>query len=163
MKTDLFIKLALFFFLGCVNQELAQMNSQDQETAKTEIREVVKVIFQSLENMDIEALFQPYLDSPDFILFTTDASMENYEKAKNEHAKWFKSLSTLKVTAVNDEFKFLPGNIVICAWLGKFKMSLKTGMHLKIDKFGITFIFSKIDNQWKVLYQHSSALPPVQE
>jgi hypothetical protein len=42
-------------------------------------------------------------------------------------------------------------------------MTMKTGEKLKIDKFGITFIFTRIDNQWKVIYQHSSALPPVQE
>jgi len=39
-------------------------------------------------------------------------------------------------------------------------MTLKTGEQLKIDMFGVTFVFSKIDNHWKVIYQHSSSLPP---
>jgi hypothetical protein len=46
----------------------------------------------------------------------------------------------------------------------RFKqMILQSGEQLKINKFGVTFIFSKIDNNWKVIYQHSSALPPVFE
>jgi ketosteroid isomerase-like protein len=163
MKTNLLITLALFFFFGCAKQEPAQMTPQEQETAKKEIREVVNVIFQSLEKMDVEALFQSYSNSHDFILITTEGSMLDYQGAKNEHAEWFKSLSSLKVTSVKDEFRFPPGNIVIYAWLGKFEMTLKTGEQLQIDKFGVTLIFSKIENHWKVIYQHSSALPPVQE
>jgi ketosteroid isomerase-like protein len=163
MKTILFITLALFFFSGYARQEHAQMTPQEQKTAKNEIREVVNVIFQSLEKMDVEALFQSYSNSPDFIFFTTDGSMVGLQEAKNHHAAWFKSLSTLKVTPIMDEFRFLPGNIVICSWQGKFEMMLGSDERLKIDKFGITFIFSKIENQWKVIYQHSSSLPPVPE
>ncbi len=163
MKKNLFIILVLFLFSGWSNQEATQMNLQEQETAKKEIREVVNVIFQSLEKMDVEALFQSYSDSADFILIATDGTMADYQVAKKHHAMWFKSLSSLKITPVKDEFKFLADNNVICSWQGKFEMSLKTGGKLKIDNFGITFIFNKIDNQWKVIYQHSSALPPVPE
>jgi hypothetical protein len=92
---------------------------KSQETAMKEIREVVKVIFQSLEKMDVEAFFQSYSNSSDFIFFTTDGSMIGLQEAKNHHAAWFKSLSTLKVTPIRDEFRFLPGHIIICGWLGK--------------------------------------------
>jgi hypothetical protein len=163
MKINLFILLALFFFSGYARQEPVQMTPQEQETAKKEIRDAVKVIFQSLEKMDVEALSQSYSNTSDFILITTNGSIVDWQESKNEHAAWFKSLSFLKVTTIRDDFRFLPGNIIICSWQGKFEMTLKTGEQLKIDKFGITFIFSKIDNHWKVIYQHSSALPPVQE
>ncbi|RJP66595.1 MAG: hypothetical protein C4539_11185 [Ignavibacteriales bacterium] len=163
MKKNLFIILVLFFFSGWTNQKASQINLQEQETAKKEIREVVNVIFRSLEKMDIEALSQSYSDSTNYILIATDGTIADYQVAKNHHAIWFKSLSSLKITPIKDEFRFLADNIVVCSWQGKFEMSLKTGKKLKIDKFGITFIFTRIDNQWKVIYQHSSALPPVQE
>ena len=161
MKTITFITLSLFFFSVCASQESIQMTPQEQETAKKDIREAVRVIFQNIEKMDVEALFQSYSNSSDLIFFTTDGSKTGLQEAKNHHAAWFKSLSSLKVTTITDDFRFLPGNIVICSWLGKFEMTLGSGEQLKINKFGITFIFSKIDNQWKVIYQHSSALPPV--
>jgi ketosteroid isomerase-like protein len=162
MKTITSITLALFFFSVCAGQKPSQMTPLDQETAKKEIREAVRVIFQNLEKMDAEALFQSYSNSSDLIFFTTDGSKTGLQEAKNHHAAWFNSLSSLKVTTITDDFRFLPGKIVICSWLGKFEMTLGSGEQLKINKFGITFIFSKIDNQWKVIYQHSSALPPVQ-
>jgi ketosteroid isomerase-like protein len=163
MKTNLLITLVLFFFFGCAKQEPAQMTPQEQETAKKEIREVVNLIVQAANKMDVEALLQPYSNSPDFILFNTDGSMVDYQGGKNGTAEWFKSLAALKFTTVKDEFRFLPNNIVICAWLAKCEMTLKTGEHSKIDTYGITLVFRKIDNQWKVIYSHESALPPVEE
>lgn len=162
MKTRIFITMALFLFSGCTRQEPLQMTAQEQENAKNEIREAVKVIFQNLEKMDAEALFQSYSNSSDFMFLTTDGSMIGWSEAKNHHAAWFKSLSALQVTTIRDEFRFLPGNIVICGWQGKFEMTLGSGQQVRNDKFGITFVFSKTDNQWKVIHQHSSALPPTQ-
>lgn len=72
MKTKLLITLVLFFHFGCAKQELVQMSTQQQEIAKKEVKVVINQIFQNLEKLDAEALFQYYSDSPDFILFTTD-------------------------------------------------------------------------------------------
>ena len=162
MKKNYFTALLFLFFFGCTLNLNAQMSSPEQENIKKEIRETAGTIFRNLEKMDAEALFQSYSDSPDFMFVTTDGSMVSFQEAKNHNAAWFRSLSSLKVTTINDRFRFLPGNLVIYYWLGKFEMTLPTGQQLKDDKFGITLIFSKTDNQWKVIHQHSSALPPVQ-
>jgi len=161
MKTNLFIVWTLFLIVGCTSQEPVRMTPQQQETTKKDIGEVVKAIIHSLENKDVDALFQSYLNSADFIFFTTDGSKAGFEEAKNHNAAWFKSLSSLKVTTINENFIFLPGNDVICCWQGKFDMTAASGERFKIDMFGITFIFRKTDNVWKVIYQHASALPAV--
>jgi ketosteroid isomerase-like protein len=114
MKTITFIILSLFIFSVCASQEPVLISLQEQETAKKEIREVVNVILQNLEKMDAEALFQSYLTSSDLIFFTTDGSMVGLQEAKNHHVAWFRSLSSLKVTTISDDFRFLPGNVVIC-------------------------------------------------
>jgi ketosteroid isomerase-like protein len=137
------------------------MTSSEQEVAKKEIAEVVGTIFRNLQNMDAEALYQSYAESPDFIQISTEGTMLDFQNARNLHAKWFMTLSSLKVTPVKENFRFLPCNTVIYLWLGKFEMTSKQGVQLKADKFGITFIFRKADNQWKVIHQQGSSLPPV--
>lgn len=160
MKIILFITMVLFVFPGYTSSAPVTMIPQDQDTTIREISSVVRLINQNLEKMDVEALFQSYSDSSDF--FTTDGSMVNLQAFKNHNAEWFNSLAVLKVTTFTENYRFLPGNTVICSWMGKFEMTLKTGEQLKINKFGITYIFRNTDNKWKVIHQHSSALPPSQ-
>lgn len=162
MKKNLFFLLAMFLFFACVKQEPTQMTSQEQGTAKKEIKDVVNVIFQGLEKLDAEAAFQPYLSASDFILFTVYGTMVDYQGAINGHAAWFKTLTSIKVTTLKEEFRFLPDNLVIYPWLGKFEMTLKSGEQVTVD-FGVTMIFRKIDNQWKVIYQQTSQVPAAME
>jgi len=162
MKKIIFLYGLFFFFFGCVIHTAAQLTSQEQETTKREVTEVVGTIFRNLQNMDAEALYQSYSDSPDFIQITTEGSMLGFQQAKNLHANWFLSLTSLRVTSLKETFRFLPGNTVIYSWLGKFDMATKQGVLLKSEMFTITFIFSKTGNQWKVVHQQGSSLPPVQ-
>jgi ketosteroid isomerase-like protein len=163
MKPTLLIGLALFLLFGCGRHEPAPMTSQEQDVAKKEIGEVLNQQLQAASRLDAEALLQSYSDSPDFILLTTMGSMIDYQGTKNGTAETYKSLSALKFTTIKNEFRFLPGNIVICAWLGKCDFTLKTGERATIDSFAITFVFKKLDNRWKIIYSHESASEPVEE
>jgi hypothetical protein len=163
MNRKIITAIALTLMIACAKPQNAPMSVQEQETAKKEIAGAVDVILQNLEKMDIEALGQSYSDTIGFLLITTDGTMADLGMSRNGHAAWFKSLSALDVTTAREEFRFLPGSDVICSWLGKFDMTPRTGGKLLIDRFGITFIFRKIDGQWKVIYQQSSSLPPVPE
>ena len=162
MKANFFFPFALFFLVVCAKASAAPMIPQGQETAKKELKRAVNAIIQGLEKLDAEILFQSYSDSPGFILFTTDGTMADYPAAKNHHVQWFKSLSSLKVTTVSDEIRFLSDDVAVCAWRATFALTLKTGGEPRVD-FAITFVFKKIDNHWKVVYQQTSALPPAQE
>jgi ketosteroid isomerase-like protein len=163
MKPTLLIGLALFLLFGCGRQEPAQMTSQEQDVAKKEISEVLNQQLQTASKLDAEALLQSYSNSPDFILLTTTGSMADYQGTKNGTAEMYKSLTALEFTTLKNEFRFLPGNIVICAWLGKCDITFKTEERATIDSYAITFVFKKLDNHWKIIYSHESASPPVEE
>ena len=162
MKPTLLIGLALFLLFGCGRQEPAQMTPQEQDVAKKEISEVLNQQLQSASKLDAEALLQSYSNSPDFILLTAVGSMVDYQGAKNGTAEMYKSLTSLKFTTIKNEFRFLPGNVVICAWLGKCDVTFKTEERAMIDSYAITFVFKKLDNSWKIIYSHESASSPAE-
>jgi len=163
MRPTLLIGLGLFMLFGCGRQEPPQMTPQEQEVAKKEISEVLNQQLQTASNLDAEALLQLYSNSSDFILLTTTGSMADYQGTKNGTAEMYKSLAALKFTTIKNEFRFLPGNIVICAWLGKCDITFKTEERATIDSYAITFVFKKLDNHWQIIYSHESASPPVEE
>jgi ketosteroid isomerase-like protein len=163
MKPTLILGLALLVLFGCGGQEPLQMTPQEQDLAKEEINKILNQQLEAASKLDAEALLQSYADSPDFILLSTTGAMVDYQGTKNGTAEIYKSLSALKFTTIKTEFRFLPGNIVICAWLGKCDAAFKTGERAMIDSYAITFVFKKLDNQWKIIYAHESASSPVEE
>jgi len=138
------------------------MTFQEREKAKKEIKGVVSSIIRGLEKLDAESTFQPYLNTSDFILFMVQGNMADYQAAIYEHKGWFQTLSSLNVTSVKEEIRFLADNIVIYPWLGKFDMTFKSGEQVVVD-FGVTMIFRKIENQWTVVYQQTSQIPTAME
>jgi ketosteroid isomerase-like protein len=161
MKPTLVIGLALLMLSGCGRQEPPQMTPQEQDVAKKEINEVLNQQLQAASKLDADALMQSYSNSPDFILLTTAGSMADYQGTKIGTAEVYKSLAALKFTTTKNEFRFLPGNVVICAWLGKCDFTFKTEERATIESFAITFVFKKLDNHWKIIYSHESASQPV--
>jgi len=157
MKPTLVMGLALFMLCGCGRQEPPQMTPQEQDVAKKEITQVLDQLLQAASTLNAEALMQSYANSPDFILLTTAGAMVDYQGTKNGTAEMYKSLTALKFTPIKNEFRFLPGNVVICAWLGKCDGTFKTGEQATIDPYAITFVFRKLDNHWKIIYSHESA------
>ncbi len=63
---------------------------------------------------------------------------------------------TIKIIAVREEYTVLSKDIVLCAWLGRQEVGLKSGDKMTTDPFGVTFIFKNLAGQWKVVYCHES-------
>ena len=163
MKTKLFVAIAAIvaFTFACAKREPAQSSPAERAAAKKEIQVVVQTIVHDLEDMNAEALSQSFSDAFDFRLFTVNGRIADYQEGMKEHARWFESLASLRVTPIKDEIRFLPGPVAICTWLAQFEVTPKSGQKLTRD-FGVTYVFVRVEDHWKVVYQHSSAFPPGQ-
>ncbi len=159
MKFLLFI-VPVFFLCSGVGPQPFPLDLQDDETVKKEVREVAGTLLINLANRDADALFSLYADASDFVFIMTDGNMVNLQEFKNHNIAWFGMLTALKVTTTRDEIRLLCNNQVLYSWMGSMEMTLGNGQQVAINKFGISFIFTKIGNEWKVVFQQSSALPP---
>jgi len=162
MKPTLLIVLVLSLLSGCAKQEPAQLSPQEQDAAKKEIREASNQILTATSNLDVDALLQPYWNSPDFVFVSAQGTAVDYQTAKNGTAELFKTVSAMKYTTVKDEFRFLTANTVLYTWLGKCECVFKTGEQAKIDSYAISFVFRKMGDSWKIIYAHESASPPTE-
>jgi ketosteroid isomerase-like protein len=162
MKPAIIVILFFSFLVGCAREEPVQMTAQEQETIKNEIRQVVNQILAATNKMDVDALLQPYWDSPEFLLVSAQGAMADYQTAKNGSAELFKVLDSLQYTTVRDEFRILSGTTVLYTWLGKCECAFKAGGKATIESYAITFLLRKMDSNWKIVYAHESASLPIE-
>lgn len=161
MRTILFL-LFSFFFIAC-QQQPRQLTSHEKETVKKEISGIVDDIVRGCDQLDIQEILKPYSDSPDFVAVNTDGSVVDYEGFRSINTELFKALSSFKFTTTKEDFRFLADNLVLCTWVGSSEIVLKSGEHFKIPAFVTTLLFSKHDNEWKIMYSHQSASPSIGE
>jgi|SRR3989339_418120 len=151
-----------FFFIAC-RQQPHQGTPQEKETAKKEIAVIVDGIVRGCDQLDIQEALKPYSDSPDFVAVNTDGSVVDYEGFRTINAEVFKAASSFKFITAKQDFHFLAENLVLCTWIGSSDIVLKSGEHFKIPAFATTLLLNKVNNEWKILYSHQSASPPMEE
>lgn len=148
------------FLFSCKN-EPSELTSKEKETIKKEISARINEIVKGAKQLDIEAAMKPYSNSETFLIINPDGSFSDYNGMKNANAKSFKEMSSLNFTTINEEFRFLTNNQVLYTWFGKSEVELKSGEKMKFESYVGTMLFSKINNEWKIVYAHESASPPV--
>jgi hypothetical protein len=161
LRTNSFLLLS-FFFIAC-QQQPHPMTPQEKETAQKEIAGIVDGIVRGCNQLDVQEALKPYSDSPNFVAVNTDGSVVDHEGFKTINAELFKAVSSFKFTTTKEDFRFLGDNLVLCTWIGRSEVVLKSGEHSRIPAFATTLLLSKVNNEWKIIYSHQSASPLMEE
>ncbi|MFN2439877.1 MAG: nuclear transport factor 2 family protein [Chitinophagaceae bacterium] len=112
------------------------------------------------EGGQLDLFLSCYDDSPTFLHFSSDGKMRNYEEFKKICAEYYNELKEQKIVTIQKKIHVIDTNLVILGWSGNIVAQLKSGDTMKMDNYSITSLFKKIDNKWKVIHSHESALPP---
>ena len=137
-------------------------SADEEETAKKEIAGRIEEIIEGGKKLDIDAAIKPYDDSDAFRLVTPDGRVTDYATMKKEQLEFSKQLTSLLFTTVKQDFNLLSKTLLLCTWTGTNEFELKTGERFKIDPYVGSMLFSKTGGEWKIIYAHESAAPPVQ-
>ncbi len=157
MKPKLMFLASLLFFLGCARNQNDQLTQQQQDQIKQEVRAVVDSMIATALRLDADAGIQFYWDSPDFIAVNPDGSTSDYQAMKKLGTEGVKTIAAMTMSASRTDFRVLTKEIVICAWIGKGEVALKSGVRMTYDPDALTLVFKKIEGKWKVIYSHESA------
>ena len=136
------------------------MSGAESDHIIAEVKSVFDKITEYSEKAQVDSFLSCYADSPDFLHFSSDGKMRNYEEFKKICTEYYTSLKEQKIITTQEKFHVLDTNLVISGWTGNIIAQFKNGDTRKMDNYSITMVFKKIDGRWKVIHSHESALPP---
>lgn len=140
---------------------MSELSASEKEVAKKEISGRIQEIINGVKELNAEAALKPYSNDPDFKIVSPDGSETDFNKMMKVQTESFKTVKSMSFTTVKEDFKFLSKDLIMCTWTGKNEFELKTGEKLKIDPYVGSMLFSKKDNEWKIIYAHESSAQPV--
>jgi hypothetical protein len=138
-----------------------ELSASEKEVAKKEISGRIKEIINGVKDLNAEAALKPYSNNPDFKIISPDGSVTDFTKMMKVQTESFKSVKTMSFTTVKEDFKFLSKDLIMCTWTGINEFELKTGEKMKIEPYVGSMLFSKKDNEWKIIYAHESSAQPL--
>jgi ketosteroid isomerase-like protein len=133
-------------------------------TESDHIAKDIKSLFDKMteysERAQTDSFMGCYFNSPTFLHLSSDGKMRNYEEFKKICAEYYYALKEQKIMTIQEKVNVIDRNLVVLAWTGNIVAQFKNGDTMKMNNYSITSVFKKIDDQWKIIHSHESALPP---
>jgi hypothetical protein len=153
MRTNIFILFLFFCILGCTSKQSDQLTQKQKDQIKKEVMVVFDSTNARFGRMDAIGASQYF--SPEFVE-VWDTALAPLETARKGWIAYFDTFAKVKWTTANIECIVLTKDLVIITWIGKMESLKKTGEKITIDPEDLTYIYKKVDGQWKAIYVHSS-------
>jgi len=153
MKTQRIISILLITWLGLGSNYTSASTIDDQNI--TEVKGVVKQIYQILEQVNAEAYLAFTADIPDF-RYNFNGNSYNHQQVSEIVRSIFKTLLYQKGTIISENYSGLDKSLVLYTARTKWLVKFKDQTMLLQDPWVVQFLFKKENNQWKIISGHES-------
>lgn len=149
IKPGLFIFVLLFTTFSCTTSDKV-LTDAETDKIKGEIKEVVDLYIKGCEEANFDMILEPFLNSPDFTYIFNGYSF-GYDVAIEFSRPAIEAIQNQEFTIVDEKYVFLDNSIVIYNLNCKFKVMYKDGHSELYDPCILQFLFTKVENDWKVI------------
>jgi hypothetical protein len=136
------------------------LSGAEKERIENELQEAVNSLIAGCEALDMGLAFGAFSDSADFLMMGTDGSLCDYQTYLRNNIDYLMTCSSFKLTTLKQEIRVLNRDVAVFSWAYKAEATLKTGERDVVEKAGASFVFSRVNGEWKVVYYHESSVPP---
>ena len=163
MKANICVAALLLFFVGCSQQRSDQLTQQQKDQIKSEVKAVGDSIRARFERLDVDGALQYFWDSPKAVSYSADGSRSDFQAVKKSFTDALPNIAAVRMTTVREEFRVVAKDFVIYSWVRKSEVVMKSGDKMTQDPDATTWVFKKVDDQWKVIYGHDSGTITMQK
>jgi len=136
------------------------MTEAETQDIEKNVKGILNKMTEYSERAQSDLFLCCYDNSPTFLHFSSDGKMRNYEEFKKICTEYYNTLKEQKIMTIQEKIQVIDADLVVVGWTGNIVARFKNGDIMKMNNYSITSVFKKIDNKWKVIHAHESALPP---
>ena len=133
-------------------------NNIEEQAIIDEVNEILEELIASYEALDLESSFSFFSIDPDFFMIGSDGLIYDHETFYMATKIYFNECAKYELITYFKDIKVLTNELVLVSWHYKAIATRHTGGRDVFDPSGATFLFKKIDGEWKVVNYHESTL-----
>jgi ketosteroid isomerase-like protein len=132
----------------------------DKDRIISELSVALRDLTRYSETAQKDAFLQCYAEIPEFLAVSGDGMVRNYQDFSKICKDYYDLLQRQKLTTILEIFHVLDESTVLLCWSGNIDAHFKNGDRMKMPNYTVTYLFTKIGGEWKIIHSHESALPP---
>ena len=147
--------------MGCSINAPRKLTDEEKAKIIEAVTQTAHAITDACNQINFVNFKDFFIESPDYIAVTPSGSILNYNQYMKDEQDFFESVSTLKLTIVNESVKVLESKLAVYTVQLKIIAILKTGEKLTYANNVYSEIYKKIGSQWKIIFIQEAGQPPV--
>ena len=156
----LLISVMLF---SCTQKSNSVLSEEQKKKIQEEIKPVIAQIYEAAAHVDTTKLYDVFsFEDDDFTYVEITGAFYDQAAYKQMVREFYGMLTTEMITKGTEKYTYINGNNVLWSYSGALTVTFKNGQHTKYEPFGMTLLFRKTNDKWKVVFLQESTQDPVQ-
>ena len=165
MKQLIFFTALAFLIAGC-NAPKCSLTPEQIQAIKVEAQQATATYIDAIEKNEINAIIGSFHNSDETRL-VFDSESHNYAAFVELANKMLTNVDHQVMDTKEEVFTVVAEDCFIHFWTGFNGMYFKDGSNMEMENFFMTYVYKKMDGQWKIIHAHESwkdiPMPPIVE
>jgi hypothetical protein len=149
------IPLIALLTIGMYSFVFAQEDMSPKDIIIAEINDFFSESIKAGEQLDRNGIIKKVDDSMSAGFIDNGNYFHTFELLMKEFDEGTRGVKSQKMDIVDKKITLLSDNVVLVTAAGDFSVSLDDGRTMN-GKFAWSFVYSKINNEWKIVHTHMS-------
>jgi hypothetical protein len=142
---------------ACSKKSNSTLSEVQKKQILNDIQPVITQIQEAAANVDTTKLYEVFsFMNNDFTYVETSGEFYNATAYKNMVRQFYAPLSAEIIEKGVEKYTYLSPDNVLWSYSGALVANYKNGQVVRYEPFGMTMLFRKVDNKWKVVFLQES-------
>ena len=156
MKVSILVLTTAMLF-SCAQKSNSNLSEEQKKQIKSEIQPVIEQIHDAAAKEDTTKLYEAFsFTDNDFTYVETSGAFFDKTAYKNMVYQFYAPLTSEIIAKGTEKYTYLSSDNVLWSYSGALIATYKTGQEVRYEPFGMTILFRKVDDKWKVVFLQES-------
>ncbi|MEJ7611420.1 MAG: nuclear transport factor 2 family protein [Ferruginibacter sp.] len=156
MKVLIPLLIAIILF-SCTQKSKTVLSEAQKKSIQEEIRPIIAKIYEAAAHVDTTKLYEVFsFADNDFTYVETSGAFYDQAAYKKMVREFYGPLRSEMIAKGIEKYTYLSEDNVLWSYSGTLTANYKNGQQVKYEPFGMTMLFRKTNNKWKVVFLQES-------
>lgn len=156
----LFLLLISAMLFSCTQKSNSTLSEDQKKKIQDEIQPVIAQLREAAAHVDTTKLYDIF-SFDDFMYVEISGTFYNQAEYKQMVGQFWGQITSEMIAQGIEKYIYLSENYVLWSNSCAVTVTFKNGKQAKYEPFGMTLLFKKINDKWKIVFvQESTQEPP---